>query len=132
MGVKKNIRTRSMRGSKSVRSAESGACQPTNQGRSDALKQQIWQVVAMIPEGSVASYGQIAALIGYPGHARFVGTTLKNLPRGSKLPWHRVVNASLRISQRGGGEARQRRLLEAEGITFIGGRIARAHKWEMQ
>ena len=84
----------------------------------------------MIPKGKVATYGQIAALIGLPSHARFVGRTLRHLPKDTKLPWFRVVNASLRISLRGGGEARQRRLLEQEDVTFIGERIARAHRWE--
>ena len=84
----------------------------------------------MIPPGKVATYGQVAALIGLPSHARFVGTTLRNLPRDTKLPWFRVVNASLRISQRGGGEARQKRLLQQDGISFIGERIAKGHRWE--
>ncbi len=84
----------------------------------------------MIPQGKVATYGQIARLIGLPSHARFVGRTLRNLPRGTRLPWHRVVNASLRISQRGGGEARQKRLLKKEDVTFIGERIATAHRWD--
>jgi methylated-DNA-protein-cysteine methyltransferase-like protein len=84
----------------------------------------------MIPKGKVASYGQIAALIGLPSHARYVGATLSNLPTDTKLPWFRVVNSSMRISLRGGGEQRQRRLLEAEEVTFIGARIARAHRWE--
>ena len=135
MGVKKKISTKGIRTSNKRRTSKSGGKTAsiqaeTAKSRSDELKEQIWQVVSMIPAGSVASYGQIAALIGYPSHARFVGTTLKNLPKGSKLPWYRVVNASLRISQRGGGEARQRKLLEAEGITFIGDRITSAHRWE--
>ena len=135
MGVKKKSRTKGIKAPVKRRPTKSGGKRPTIQGketktRSDELKEQIWQVVSMIPKGSVASYGQIAKLIGYPSHARFVGTTLKNLPKGSKLPWYRVVNSSLRISQRGGGEARQRKLLEAEDVTFIGDRIARTHKWE--
>jgi methylated-DNA-protein-cysteine methyltransferase-like protein len=84
----------------------------------------------MIPPGQVATYGQIAAFIGLPSHARFVGRTLGNLPKGTKLPWHRVVNARLRLSPRGGGERRQQRLLEAEGVSFIGGRIANDHCWQ--
>ncbi len=83
----------------------------------------------MIPHGKVASYGQIAALIGLPSHARFVGRVLRQLPKGTKLPWHRVVNANLRISPRGGGEAAQKQRLEAEGVSFIGARIAKAHRW---
>ena len=96
------------------------------------MQQLIWQVVAMIPRGKVASYGQIARLIGFPRHSRYVGTTLRRLPPNTRLPWFRVVNANLRISQRGGGEQRQRALLEAEDVTFIGDRILAAHRWEAQ
>jgi len=84
----------------------------------------------MIPAGYVATYGQIAALIGLPSHARFVGRTLANLPGDTRLPWHRVVNASLRISPRGGGELRQKALLQDEGVEFVGERIAAAHRWQ--
>ena len=65
----------------------------------------VWQVVSMIPKGKVATYGQVAALAGMPAHARFVGAVLRRLPSNTKLPWQRVVNAGLRISLRGGGEA---------------------------
>ena len=84
----------------------------------------------MIPCGHVATYGQIARLCGMPSHARFVGATLRNLPADTRLPWHRVVNASLRISARGGGEDRQRRRLEAEDVTFMGDRVLSAHRWD--
>jgi methylated-DNA-protein-cysteine methyltransferase-like protein len=96
--------------------------------------ERIWQVVALIPEGTVASYGQIAALAGMPRHARLVGRTLRELPRDSRLPWHRVVNASLKISQRrgSGGHALQRRRLEREGVEFVGERIPRAFRWDAQ
>lgn len=83
----------------------------------------------MIPRGKVASYGQIAELIGLPSHARFVGRVLRNLPYNSTLPWHRVVNASLKISQRGGAEQRQKARLQDEGVSFIGDRIAAGHRW---
>ena len=91
----------------------------------------ICSVVAMIPKGQVATYGQIAALAGMPRHARLVGRTLRELPKGSRLPWFRVVNASLRISTRvGGSENVQRRRLEAEGVEFVGERVAAAHRWD--
>ena len=51
------------------------------------LTQAVWQLVAQIPKGRIATYGQIARLAGYPSHARFVGRTLSNLPKGTKLPW---------------------------------------------
>jgi len=85
-----------------------------------AINQIIWQIVASIPKGSVATYGQIAKLAGYPGHARYVGATLKNLPKDSTLPWHRVVNAKGELSFPQDSEQyqKQKSLLEAEGIKF--------------
>lgn len=96
--------------------------------------ERIWQVVALIPAGKVATYGQVAALAGMPRHARLVGRTMRNLPAGSRLPWHRVVNASLKISLRRGsaGHQEQRGRLEAEGIEFVGERIPRAFRWEAE
>ena len=88
----------------------------------------------MIPPGCVATYGQIAALAGMPSHARYVGRTLRDLPNDTRLPWHRVVNASLRISARigtgSGGQNLQRQRLQAEQVEFIGERIAGACRWE--
>lgn len=68
----------------------------------------------------MATYGQIAALAGLAGHARQVGYALHNLPGGSTVPWHRVVNARGEISSRTGGDSHelQRLLLEAEGVQF--------------
>lgn len=135
MGVKKNSRNHIKR-AKLRLSNESEGADKENQGATEdaskhqELKQRIWQTVALIPPGKVASYGQIARLCGYPAHSRFVGATLRNLPKGSTLPWFRVVNASRRISLRGGGEARQRKLMEQDGITFIGERVAKAHLWD--
>jgi methylated-DNA-protein-cysteine methyltransferase-like protein len=94
-------------------------------------QEKICSVVAMIPRGKVATYGQIAALAGMPRHARLVGRTLRELPRGSRLPWFRVVNATLRISTRSGGAgSTQRERLQKEGVEFVGERIASAHRWE--
>ncbi|MEQ8859569.1 MAG: MGMT family protein [Pseudomonadales bacterium] len=95
-------------------------------------EERIWQVVAAIPRGRVATYGQVAALAGMPRHARLVGRTLANLPRGSRLPWHRVVNAGLRIATRGDDRAmaEQRQRLEREGVEFVGARIASDFRWE--
>jgi methylated-DNA-protein-cysteine methyltransferase-like protein len=87
----------------------------------------------MIPEGKVASYGQVAKLAGLPGYARYVGAVLAHLPKATKLPWHRVVNASLNISDRpGDSPARQREKLESEGVVFIGQRIAKSHRWDTE
>ena len=89
-------------------------------------RQRIWQVVAAIPPGRVASYGQVAGLAGLPGRARLVGRTMAGLPPGSTLPWHRVVNARGRLSFPEGSPAhrRQKSRLEAEGIVFTEGRLS--------
>lgn len=93
-------------------------------------EERIWHVVSRIPRGKVATYGQVAALAGLRGAARKVGRTMGMLPSATRLPWHRVVNARGRVSPRGGGEHRQRQLLEAEGVVFIKGRIDLSHyRW---
>ena len=82
--------------------------------------QRIYAVVAAIPRGRVATYGQVAALAGFAGQARQVGYALHALPEGSALPWHRVVNASGGVSLRSeaGWEGYQRHLLEGERVRF--------------
>jgi methylated-DNA-protein-cysteine methyltransferase-like protein len=102
-----------------------------NQGLELSRAERIWQVVASIPHGRVASYGQIAALAGLPGYARFVGTTLGKLPRGTTLPWHRVVNASLQIAPRNSQRMlEQKRRLRDEGVIFKGNRVVSTFRLE--
>ena len=83
----------------------------------------IYAVVRRIPRGRVASYGQIAWLAGLPGRARQVGYALHALPEGSRVPWHRVVNARGAVSPRARSEdgVLQRLLLEKEGVRFDAG-----------
>lgn len=87
--------------------------------------ERIWSVVAEIPYGKVANYGQIARIADLGKRARLIGYALHCVPDDMDLPWHRVVNAQGRISLPAGSTSheRQRRLLEAEGIVFIRGRI---------
>jgi methylated-DNA-protein-cysteine methyltransferase-like protein len=71
----------------------------------------------------VASYGQIAALAGFPRQPRLAGYALHHAPEHPEIPWHRVVNAQGMVSARsadpiGGGAAIQRQLLEREGVRF--------------
>ena len=90
------------------------------------LQRQILEVIALIPFGKVATYGQIAKLAGLPKHARLVGTVLKNLDEGSQLPWHRVINSQGKISLskfNEKGENIQQLKLEAEGIYLLNGKV---------
>jgi methylated-DNA-protein-cysteine methyltransferase-like protein len=90
----------------------------------------ILRAVAAIPVGVVATYGEVAARAGLPGRARLVGTVLATLGDDA-VPWHRVVNASRRISVKGDAAREQRRRLEREGVEFDAlERIVRAHfRW---
>jgi methylated-DNA-protein-cysteine methyltransferase related protein len=83
--------------------------------------ERVYAVVRRIPRGRVATYGQIAALAGLPGQARFVGYALAALPSGSRVAWQRVVNAQGRVSPRRDGsgvEALQAAMLRGEGVRF--------------
>jgi methylated-DNA-protein-cysteine methyltransferase-like protein len=95
--------------------------------------QRIYAVVRRIPEGRVATYGQVASLAGLDGHARQVGYALHALPQGTTVPWHRVVNASGSISARSlpGAELVQQQLLAREGVRLDArGRVALARvRW---
>ena len=94
--------------------------------------QRIWDVVAEIPYGKVATYGQVARIAGLAGHARQVGYALHSTPDGLDIPWHRVINAQGRISFPKGSPSyrRQRELLEAEQIEFINERLdLSAYRW---
>ena len=98
----------------------------------DDKAERIWRVVPEIPEGFVASYGQVANLAQLPGYARFVGKTLSQLPKDTRLPWHRVVKATLELAQRDSSAmAKQRQLLAAEGVTFRGSRVESRHRWRL-
>ena len=96
-------------------------------GRRSGTFSKIYEVVARIPRGRVATYGQVARMAGMPGAARLAGWALHALPhglriRGRPVPWQRVINAQGRISPRAGdavGEGlRQIRLLRREGVPI--------------
>lgn len=91
-----------------------------------AFEQRIYKLVASIPAGSVASYGQLALLAGAPRWARGAGRALARAPEG--LPCHRVVNHAGRPAP---GWPEQRGLLEAEGVTFRpGGNVdMKRYRW---
>lgn len=87
--------------------------------------QAVWEIVRQIPKGRVAAYGDIARLSGLLGQARQVGYALHALPSGSDVPWHRVINSQGKISlpRSNGHFARQKRLLEKEGVGFKKGKV---------
>jgi len=92
----------------------------------DTFFSQVYAAVRRIPRGRVATYGQVAAVIGVPRGARAVGWALRAL-RGraaTRVPWHRVVGAGGRISPRAGtGPALQRSRLLSEGVRLRGAAV---------
>ena len=76
---------------------------------------EVLEVVGEIPRGKVATYGQIASLVGRPKNARLVGKILSQVELFGDYPCHRVVNASGRLVP---GWLEQKELLETEGILF--------------
>jgi len=83
-----------------------------------SFRDSVLRIVALVPAGSVVSYGQVAMMAGYPRAARQVGWVLHGLPQGSKIPWQRVINTNGYIPSRGREiEAmKQIALLRGEGI----------------
>lgn len=82
--------------------------------------EQIYRVTQRIPRGKVATYGQIARLLGQPRAARTVGWALHSLPEEKNVPWQRVINSRGMVSlgaERHGAPL-QRALLETEGVVF--------------
>jgi len=91
---------------------------PSNQER-------VWQVIHSIPSGKVCTYGHVAHMAGLPKQARAVGKYLSQLPNGSKIPWHRVINAQGKLSFPIDSSRydKQRALLQEEGIFFTNNKI---------
>jgi len=84
----------------------------------------VYRAVGRIPEGTVATYGQIGRLAGVG--PRQVGRALANLPPDVDCPWHRVINARGTVSIRCGNQKAhldQERRLRKEGVSFRGGRV---------
>lgn len=79
------------------------------------FRRAVCEVVAAIPAGMVATYGQVACLAGWPSNARMVGRVLSCVGAGEGIPCHRVVGASGRTAPCWPGQAAA---LRAEGVAF--------------
>jgi len=92
--------------------------------------QRVWALVRQVPNGKVATYGQIALMLPAPHGVdletykaygpRWVGGAMAACPED--VPWQRVINSQGKISPRPGAE-KQRQLLEAEGVEFVKDRV---------
>jgi O-6-methylguanine DNA methyltransferase len=91
----------------------------------DSPTKRIYEAVKKIPKGKVATYGQIAKLAGDEKMCRAVGNALHKNPEPDKIPCFRVVNSKGELSGEFafGGAGAQQKLLEAEGIEVINGKV---------
>ena len=95
----------------------------------EAFVYEVLSVVEEIPAGKVASYSQIAQLIGRTKNARLVGRALHQAEHYGSYPCHRVVNQAGRLAP---NFPEQRERLEREGVTFraIGCVDMKKHRWD--
>lgn len=90
------------------------------------FNERVWALVRKVPRGKVATYGQLALMLGAPAGMdvsayrafgpRWVGGAMAACP--DDVPWQRVINSQGRISDRPGA-AKQRQMLKEEGIEFV-------------
>lgn len=95
--------------------------------------ERVYAEVAKIPVGKVCTYGKIAELAGYPKASREVGLAMSRAEEERNLPCHRVVNktGTLAPNRAFGGKEKQKKMLEAEGVTFLDSDHIdmQKHKW---
>ena len=85
----------------------------------------IWRTTLQIPEGKVASYGQVADLAGLPGRARLVGKAMGYAPKDMNVPWYRVLRSNGQIAFPKGSEhaLKQTGFLQEEGVVVLNNRV---------
>ena len=91
----------------------------------DSPTKRIYEAVKRIPVGKVATYGQVARMAGDKKMARAVGNALHKNPNPLEIPCYRVVNAKGELSGQFafGGKGRQEKLLRADGIEVVDGKV---------
>jgi O-6-methylguanine DNA methyltransferase len=102
---------------------------PVELDRLPPFTRTVLALTAQIPRGRVATYGGLAEAAGNGRAARAVGAAQASNPFAPLVPCHRVVDSQLRLHGYGGGLAVKRALLEREGVTFEGDRVARSCLW---
>ena len=85
--------------------------------------EQVWAEVAKIPNGKVATYGQIAMILG-TRDARRIGHAL-HANKDRNIPCHRVVmkDGSMAPGFAFGGPTEQMKILLSEGVKFIENKV---------
>lgn len=80
----------------------------------------VYDIVAQIPEGKVTTYGDIARALGHPGASRAIGRILNRNPNPIATPCHRVIKSDGKLGGYAFGKIRKKELLKKEGLCFNG------------
>lgn len=99
-----------------------------------SFTEKVYRLVSSIPAGKVATYGQVAKLVGSPGAARAVGLAMRNNPHPIVMPCHRVVasNGELTGYSYKNGVSSKKEILLEEGVKFNGDKVnLAASLWEI-
>lgn len=91
----------------------------------NSFRETVYDLTRRIPQGKVATYGQIAKLAGQPKAARAVGLFMRTNPDAPHTPCHRVVSSdgSLRGYSGGKGIVTKKEMLMKEGVAFKGNKV---------
>jgi O-6-methylguanine DNA methyltransferase len=89
------------------------------------FRDKVYVLIRTIPKGKVATYGQVAQLVGRPRAARAVGMCMRTNPDAPRTPCHRIVASDGRLTgySAEGGVVKKRQMLAKEGVYFIGARV---------
>lgn len=99
----------------------------------DNISQKTYEIVKQIPKGKVATYGQIAKLLGNKYLCRAVGNALHSNPNFNEIPCYRIVNSKGELSAMYafGGIEKQKELLISDGIIIINNRVnLKEYQWQ--
>ncbi len=89
------------------------------------FRDKVYTLIRTIPPGKVATYGQVAVLVGSKGAARAVGMCMKTNPDAPRTPCHRIVasDGSLTGYSAGNGVSTKKEMLLKEGVNFKGNKV---------
>ena len=87
-----------------------------------SFEQRAWALTAQIPKGKVVSYGQIAAALHSRAY-RAVGRAMHDNPYAPAVPCHRVVGSDGALTGFGSGLDHKEKMLAAEGVATIDGKV---------
>ena len=90
-----------------------------------SFKEKVYATLRQVPKGKVATYGQLAEMVGSPGAARAVGMCMRTNPDAPRTPCHRVVAANGKLTgySAEGGVVKKKQMLLDEGVQFIGDKV---------